>query len=228
MLKYLIVFLCMASPAAADCVILLHGLARGSGTWMRMEPALEQAGHIVINQEYPSTDQPIEVLANTALPGALSACPKGHTVHVVTHSMGGIILRQYLSDKSIPDFGRAVMLAPPNHGSEIVDTLGDLAAFGWINGPAGRQLGTGDDSIPNQLGRANFPVGIIAGTVSMNPVFSKTIPGVDDGKVSVASTHLDGMADHIEVAASHTFISFHDDVIDHVTAFLETGAFARR
>jgi hypothetical protein len=48
------------------------------------------------------------------------------------------------------------MLGPPNKGSEVVDALKALAAFDWVNGLAGRQLGTDADSFPNRLPKVNF------------------------------------------------------------------------
>jgi hypothetical protein len=77
-------------------------------------------------------------------------------IHFLTHSMGGILLRDYLASQSIDKLGRVVMLAPPNQGSEVVDKLGGWKLFYYLNGPAGLQLGTGNNSVPNRLGTGEF------------------------------------------------------------------------
>ena len=98
------------------------------------------------------------------------------------------------------------MLGPPNKGSEVVDKLGNIPGFYWLNGKAGLQLSTDSDSVPNKLGSADFDLGIIAGTKSINWILSSLIPGKDDGKVSIERTKLNGMNDHITVATSHPFM----------------------
>ena len=125
----------------------------------------------------------------------------------------------------IPDLGRVVMLAPPNHGSEVVDITRDWPTSELFAGEAGLQMGTDADSIPAKLGPVDFELGVIAGTGSINPVMSAMLPNPDDGKVSVASTRVDGMDDFLLVENSHHFIINSEIAIRNTSSFLRTGSF---
>ena len=214
--------------SAAECVVLLHGLARSSTSMNRMASELEQDGFVTANVDYPSRDYTVEELADIAVPEGLEACRAQQnvdTIHFVTHSLGGILLRQYLSSRSIEELGRVVMLGPPNHGSAAVDELRGVPGFEWLNGPAGYQLGKGPDSVPLRLGPADFELGIIAGNRTIDPVTSAVLENPDDGRVSVEDTKLEGMADFIVVEHSHAFMMRMSRPIALTIQFLRSGSF---
>lgn len=217
-----------ATVSQAACVVLLHGLARSSDSMQQLAFELESQGFVVVNVDYPSREHTIDILAELAIAPALSRCRPERQIHFVTHSMGGILVRQYLSLHKIENLGRVVMLGPPNNGSEVVDVLADTPGFYLLNGPAGMQLGTEAGSVPNILGPADFDLGVIAGTSSINWILSSMIPGVDDGKVSVASSKLQGMRDHIEMSVTHPLMMSDEEVIAQVLAYLREGRFDHR
>jgi hypothetical protein len=59
----------------------------------------------------------------------------------------------------------------------------------------------------------------------VNLILSTLIPDKDDGKVSVASTKLDGMNDHIEMETTHPFMMRNEKVIEQVIFYLQEGKF---
>ena len=211
----------------SEHVILLHGLCRTSRSMQPMADALRAAGYVVDNVDYPSRAAPIEVLAEIAVaPAVARATAAGATcIHFVTHSLGGILVRQYLATHTLPALGRVVMLGPPNQGSEVVDRLGSWRLFAIVNGPAGRQLGTDTHSVPNRLGPVTYPVGVIAGRHSINWINSWLIPGPDDGKVSVARTRVSGMTGYLVLPCAHPFLMRNRAAIRQTVHFLGRGRF---
>ncbi len=223
----LALFLALVSNTtfSEECAVLLHGMARTENSMNKLADELTKAGYVVSNYGYPSTSLDIEEIAKAHVHKAISGCGSAEKVNFVTHSLGGVVLRKYLSLNTLESLGRVVMLGPPNQGSEVVDKLKNVPGFKLINGPAGLQLGTGEDSVPNSLGSVTYPVGIIAGSSTFNPVLSQILPNPDDGKVSVERTKVEGMTDHIVMPVTHTFMMKNKDVIAQVKAFLKTGKF---
>ncbi|NKB77706.1 MAG: alpha/beta hydrolase [Gammaproteobacteria bacterium] len=213
--------------ARGECVILLHGLARTNNSMNDIEDTLINEGYHVANIGYLSIVGSIEELAEDAIPRGLSQCQGFGKVSFVSHSMGGILIRQYLSLHRIKRLKRVVMLAPPNQGSEIVDKISGFPGFEWINLESGKQLGTGKNSLPRKLGKADFDLGIIAGTKTTNPFTSRLLPDPDDGKVSVASTRVKGMNDHLVLPVSHSLMMKNYRVLKQIVHYLKHGKFLR-
>lgn len=219
----------LAAQPVGECVVLLHGLARTAGSMSELERRLLDSGYLTANTGYPSREFPVQELAALAVADGAQQClaQGAGRIHFVTHSLGSILVRYYFAQRSESWLGRVVMLGPPNQGSELVDALAEFPGFGLLNGPSGDQLGTGDGSILETLPPVDYEVGVIAGNQSINPLYTALIPGPDDGKVSVESTRVAGMTDHLVLPVTHTWMMFNNEVIEQVLQFLQHGRFAR-
>jgi triacylglycerol lipase len=93
-------------------------------------------------------------------------------------------------------------------------------------GPLAGQLGTRAGDLPSRYPPPPIPFGVIAGDRWINPLGALWLPAPHDGTVSVASTRLSGMSDHIVLPYTHTFIPYAEPVADQVEGFLRTGRFA--
>ena len=212
-----------------DYVVLLHGLGRTALSMKRLEHFFNARGYRVVNLSYPSTCFSVEELANVHLDRQLRQAISDPTAQInfVTHSLGGIILRQYLSNHTIQNLGRVVMIAPPNHGSDLIDHLKTCALARRVLGPGALELGTDPHAILNRLGPLDFQCGVIAGDRSFNPFFSRLLKGPNDGKVTVESAQADGMRDFLVLHSSHTWLIWRKQTLDQALCFLKSGHFSR-
>lgn len=212
---------------SAPQVIVLHGLGRSSTTMWLLSHRLTKSGFDVRNIDYPSTKLSIPDLVRGLATEVDACCGQSEQpLHFVTHSLGGILVRAYLAEHRPENLGRVVMLSPPNRGTELVDRVVSHPLFRWATGPTVQDLGTATTSLPNRLGPADFELGVITGSRSLNPIASWLISGTDDGVVSVSSARLKGMADFLVVPKTHTFIMNSSDVAREVIHFLNHGAFS--
>lgn len=195
----------------------------------RLERALRDAGFRTLNLDYSARNHDIETLAlQVRAASAKFVESLDGDIHFATHSMGGLVARSLIAQRRPEKLGRVVMLGPPNQGSEIADLLVDTWFYRRAFGPAGRQLTTWHARLPRVLAApVDFPVGIIAGTRSLDPFCWAILPKPNDGKVSVARTCLPGMADHLCVPASHALMMFNPIVIRATVGFLREGRFPR-
>lgn len=218
----------------ADLVVLLHGILRTKRSMATLASFLEKNGFDTLNITYPSRRLPIEKIADFVekeITEHLNNNPCDR-IHFIGHSMGGLIIRTLIDQcmESLPTLGRIVMLATPNHGSEVADTIGRLWPYKYVYGPAGQQLSTYyTKEVMDQL---TFPkdidLGIIAGTSWWLDPFSHLIMfnGPSDARVSVESTKLKGMKDHICLPVTHSFMMYNPKVKKQVLHFLKNGKFS--
>ncbi len=222
----------VVAPATppAPTLVLIHGLGRSPRAMRPIERAALARGYRVINVGYASRSAGVEAHAASLAARLRADVPEG-PLYVVTHSLGGIVLRQAVASGRLPAgrIARAVMLAPPNGGSEVADAFTGAPVLRWVGrvglGPAGAEIATAPSALVHRLPPVAFPVGVIAGTRSYNPVFSWLIPGADDGKVAVRRAAVPGMRALRTVPRSHTFIMRAPEVIAETFAFLESGRF---
>jgi hypothetical protein len=203
-------------------VVLLHGLGRSPLTFRYAEQRLRRAGFATSNLGYPSRRAPIEALAD-AVAERLPA--DARPLHFLTHSLGGSVRRCLVQRRRPAHLGRVVMLGPPNGGSQLATRLQPRWYYRWLMGPAGQQIGADLASVPNRLGPVDFPLGVIAGSQSIDP-FRFLVSGASDGKVSLDETRVEGMTDWWSLPRGHSFLMFDARVIDQAAHFFRHGRFA--
>ncbi len=217
-----------------DLVVLLHGIGDYPIRMKRLASALAQDGYDALNIGYPSSQYSIEECADFVHKTIEQARPDIQSkIHFVAHSMGGLVTLNLLSKIKVPEGGRAVFLGTPYGGSEVVDVMKESSffpvppLFRMFYGPAGQQLTT----IYRQSAMPHCPppsveIGVIAGTeVGPFILFSGIMKqsGLHDGLVSVESTKMPFMADHISLPSHHASII--DDSIPDILHFLKHGRF---
>ncbi|MAG32777.1 MAG: hypothetical protein CL908_18000 [Deltaproteobacteria bacterium] len=213
--------------ADAGTVVLLHGLGRSASNMLILEWRLEARGRRVCNIDYDTRVDRLEHAIDQVHESLLQCAAGARRIDFVTHSLGGLVLRGLLERYPEPRAGRAVMLAPPNAGSEIADRLRQFGFLEAMMGPIAVQLGTREQDLPQRLPAPPIPFGVIAGDRWLNPVGPLWLPAPHDGTVSVASTHLAGMSDHLVLPYTHTFIMNPGEVAHQIGVFLREGRFAR-
>lgn len=217
---------------SGELVILLHGILRSKIDMLPLSRFLEKHGYKCVNILYPSRKKSLEDLADFVHEKikATRSGDKERRLNFVTHSMGGLITRYYVEKYQPENLGKVVMLSPPNNGSEFADYLHDHKLFSkpfrTLFGPASEQLGTSYDLAGTHI---TYPLGIIAGTKSINPLSPIVLPrskvGDHDGIVPVARTKIAGMRDHITMPVNHTTMMFKREVMNQTLHFLKNSIF---
>lgn len=212
-----------------ETVILLHGITRSHLDMMLLKGRLKNEGYDCINIKYPSTEHPIndlsEMIHNRLENDARYT--DADKVHFVGHSMGGLVTRHIMAQNRPDNLGSVVMMGTPNKGSEMANFAANhkflTRAFNFIFGPAGHQLRTDYKHFDNET--IDYPLGIIASNISLNPIANRVFGGSNDSLVSVENTKLEGMKDHIIVPSTHILMPYDPRIITQVSTFLNHGNF---
>lgn len=212
-----------------EVVVLLHGVSLNRWFMHRITRRLKAAGYRTVNRSYPSRTVPVERIASEWLPRHLSRSGTDavQRVHFVAHSMGTLLVRHLAAHARPANLGRVVFIAPPSRGAELADDGRPQWLFRTVIGMNLHALGRSKDGFWRTLPqRADFPLGIIAGTGHGNP-FGTKLPEPNDGTVTLESTRLDGAADSVELPWAHTSILFHRRTAEQALHFLRHGRFDR-
>src|SRR5215213_3245947 len=84
-------------PSMSETVVLVHGLGRTPLSMAAMALAARQRGYQVINWHYPSRRLTIAESADRLHRRIAPRLRDAATVHFITHSLGGIVVRRYLA-----------------------------------------------------------------------------------------------------------------------------------
>ncbi len=217
----------MGNSAAAGAqggaarVIVVHGLWMNGLETTLLRQRLAAEGFSPQVFRYPSTQTDLGVVT-ASLAEFITA--QGPGVHLVGHSLGGLIVLETLQSRPELRVGRAVLLGSPVRGSSVARTLA-----AW---PAGRALLGSLASVElarHHQRRWQGPgeLGVIAGTLAAGLGRIVThLPGPSDGTVSVEETHIEGASAQLLLEVSHTGMLFSSAVASATAGFLRQGHFA--
>lgn len=206
-----------------ELVVLTHGIASTRFFLAPMASRLRQAGFATRLYGYPSLWWSNATFGKRFAAFLRRVAPKYDRVHLVVHSMGGIMTRCALREELPPNLGRIVQIAPPNQGSHMATRIGHYHGHAWwdtfvvaphrLIAPSLIELRDTPDSFVRSLGPA--PEGIEIGILAAS----------HDKVLHPEQTHLEGQADHCTVEGWHTAILWKKETADRAAQFLKTGSF---
>lgn len=202
-------------------IILLHGLGRSRYSMSTMGRALRKAGFEVRNFGYRSLRRSITQIASDLHDYLLREKLADQPLGFVTHSLGGLVVRQLLASYSDSHrILRVVMLGPPNQGAAFARLVAQVPGVARILGPAFRDIAAG--RLPQH--GPTPEIGVIAGG-SGTRGYSPFISGDNDGIVTLDETELPGMKERVVVPGLHSFLMYRSEVQELTIRFLQTGSF---
>jgi pimeloyl-ACP methyl ester carboxylesterase len=206
----------------SEAVVLVHGLWMTGVDMALLRHRLRRCGFRTVQFSYPALRNNIH--QNAACLNHFIARLNTDVVHLVGHSLGGLVIRQLFHEYPDQRPGRIVTLGTPHKGSLVAQRFNRYALGRMVLGRSRAPGLLGD--IPPWAGQRDL--GVIAGTLGIG--VGRVIHGLpepNDGTVAASETYLDGMTDHIAVHVSHTALLFSREAAQQTCAFLEQGRFNR-
>lgn len=198
-------------------VLLIHGMGRSHYSMNILKKKLVEKGLHAESLSYSSMISSRKSFAQN-LSEVINTNP-AQKIYIVTHSLGGILLRDYIEKYASKKVCGAITLAAPHQGSVIVDFLAKYRLH-YLLGPTGRTL-TGQ-SLKGDIVNAPFPIQTVAGTADYVPYlpFGFFLGKNSDGIVKEERTKLKDVRHH-QVNASHTFIMNHEKVMELIEEMVD-------
>lgn len=207
-------------------VLLFPGFGETSFKMSALSYWLQLAGYETEIIDYPSTMGTAEELIADYFVPAMKKRAEKPVIHCVTNSIGGILLRGFLASHEQPNLGRVVMIGPGHKGSHVLEIVRHHPLAKLLLGPLINQAGDDKDAYACQLpSYVDFDLGIIAGGISLDPVAYCISPQMQDGRVTVESSKIDGMKDHVVLPIPHEMLAHHPLTSVQVIHFLQRGYF---
>jgi pimeloyl-ACP methyl ester carboxylesterase len=214
----------VSAAPPTDTVVMVHGLwMTGTESGLLRRRLEGEYGFVTYQYSYRSVSDGLKENVRQ-LREFIREAP-GNTVHVVGHSLGGLLALHTLTEFPEPRPGRIVCLGSPLRGS-----IAARAVAGIPFGPEilGRTIQEAvlNGGLPEYQGTRE--VGVIAGTLGMGlGVVIENLPEPNDGTVAVEETRLPGVKDHLELPVTHTGLLVSAEVASQTAFFLRHGEFAR-
>lgn len=208
-------------------VVLIHGFNKDESDMFTLKSNLTDLGYHCVSINLPTrfgTLDDCDKVLQSVLSKMLPSMAEQQQIHLVGHSMGGLIIRSYLAKNSFPNLGRCVLIALPNNGSRLADLAHKLfSPVSKIFKPLS-DLKTNGAQIPKPINIPCPEIGVIAGNKS-NLLLGILLLNENDGRVEVESTKLEGMKDFIVKQYGHTEIHHKYDIAILIDNFLRNGIF---
>lgn len=202
-----------------ETVVLVHGLWMKGPEMFLLRQRLHRAGYRVRQFSYRSVAHELEENARRLNDFLLRQ--EGETLHLVAHSLGGLVVRRLFHDFPQQRPGRIVTLGSPHSGSYVANRLSRSGLFRKLLGcsltPLSGELypWTGERQLGSIAGSLSVGVGWVV----------RDLPRPNDGTVAVQETRLEKMSDHIVIHTSHMAMLLSKTVAQQTVHFLRHGRF---